>query len=1047
MRKFTILLAMVAFATFAFGQKGFMPAKTSFSKADPTAVANKRQQVKEDIKSSRNVIWYEDFNGATWSGTSVQGEPAPQNTPEGWELVDFNERGWHFRWDTVGPSGNYTSPGDDCNEPNDPLFSTTGHNGFMMLELDDFNTSADCSSFAGLTQNAAIVYNGGLDFTDHQAVHLVFEQTHRFCCAPTDDIYFEVSTDQGDTWEGFSVREAPNNYTPGNAFVGEYDISTLVGGESDVWFRFHLEGYIVYHWEIDDVRFVEPIDNDMRIEDYWNDYIVDFEPSVDIEDSNDFYGGFYSYPWFVVQDFESFSLALQNYGGVTQNNIVHNVEVKRNGAVIESYNTSVASAAPGIKDTTELDITDSLMLPGKGVYEFVHYSTTDEGDENDDNNWVSREMAITDSTLSPVDMTTVTGSAAPTDWADVNDGAGLAFEVEIPDPSLHGTASDEMTLKGLRVYVRDNQRDHVEDMINAGAASFEAQVWVYNTATEEYDLKVSSAPYTLSAADIGNFVRIDFPEAGDRTISEGDGGDYFINLKFNGISSGERMVNVGENDSQKAGLTAGYLVLTDPNGTVYLGKQAMIELIVDYTAAYPSTEYDATFTVDDGTNPIEGATVYVGGKSASTDVNGDVTIALEDGSYPYTVVEDGYGDVEGTIDVAGAAVSETVSMSVEYMTYFEVTNEAGSYLSNAKIAINEENLSTGADGVDSLALVNGSYDYMVSLLGYDTLTGSVTVADAEQTVEIQLTQSMPYTVDFTVTDLEATPIEGATLTFGGTDYTTDASGLVSVSAPFGSSVYTVAAAGYQTFVGSVVVTESMQKTVELNPLHMLTINVEDAAGTAIEGATVTIEGMEAQTTDATGAVTFEVIDGTYEATASMEGYVDNSTTVEVAGADASGTITLTGVYTVTFEVTEDDVPVQNANIEINNTFIATDVDGIATIDLDGGQAYPYTVIYSAYSEGDTINNLSADTTITINFTGINSVNALQFDVYPNPTSGQFTIEAQGQANVTIMNAAGKVVETMVINGTQQVNLNVASGVYFVRMKEADKVGVQRLIVE
>ncbi len=1045
MRKFTILLAMVAFATFAFGQKGFTPAKTSFSKAEPTA-APERQQVKEDFRSSRNVLWYEDFNGATWSGTSVQGEPAPQNAPDGWQLIDFNERGWHFRWDTVGPSGEYTSPGDDCNEPNDPLYSTTGHNGFMMLELDDFNTSADCSSFAGLTQNAAIVYNGGLDFTDNQAVHLVFEQTHRFCCSPSDDIYFEVSTDQGDTWEGISVREAPNNYTPGNAFVGEYDISTLVGGQSDVWFRFHLVGYIVYHWEIDDVRFVKPIDNDMKIEDYWNHYIdvVNFDET----DGNDFLGGFYSYPWFVVQDFESFSVALQNYGAVTQNNIVHNVEVKRNGAVIESYNTTVASAAPGTKDTTELDITDSLMLPGKGVYEFVHYTTTDEGDEYDNNNWVSREMAITDSTISPVDMTTVTGSAAPTDWADVQDGAGLAFEVEIPNPSLYGTASDEMTLKGLRVYVRDNQRDHVVQMVNAGAASFEAQVWEYNAATEAYDLKVSSPPYVLSEDDLGNFVRIDFPEGAEGiTISEGDGGDYFVNLKFNGVSSGGRMVNVGENDSQKAGLTAGYLVLTDPNGTVYLGKQAMIELIIDYTAAYPTTEYDVTFDVDDGANPIEGATIYVGGKSAQTDATGEAVIALEDGSYPYTVVETGYGDVEGTVEVAGAATSETVSMSVEYMTYFEVSNEAGSFLSNAKIEINEEALSTGADGVDSIALVNGTYDYMVSLLGYDTLTGSVTVSDAEQTVDVQMTQSMPYTVDFTVTDIESNAIEGATLTFGGTDYTTDASGEVAVPAPFGSSVYTVAATGYQTFVGSVVVTEDTQEAVELYPFHMLTINVEDVAGAAIEGATVTIEGMEAQTTDATGAVTFEVIDGTYEATASMDGYVDNSTTVEVAGADASGTITLTGFYTVTFEVTEDNTPVENANIEINNTFIATNVDGIATIELEGGMSYPYTVIYDTYQEPGTIENLSSDTTVQVELIGIYDVNSLAFDIYPNPTAGQFTIEAQGQANVTIMNAAGKVVETMVINGKQQVNLNAASGVYFVRVKEADKVGVQRLIIE
>ncbi len=86
-------------------------------------------------------------------------------------------------------------------------------------------------------------------------------------------------------------------------------------------------------------------------------------------------------------------------------------------------------------------------------------------------------------------------------------------------------------------------------------------------------------------------------------------------------------------------------------------------------------EYTVTFNVADmDANPIEGATVTINGMDVSTDASGVATIDLMDGDYPYTVMAEGYMDAEGSVTVAGAAVTEDVTLEMDIVTYMVTFN-------------------------------------------------------------------------------------------------------------------------------------------------------------------------------------------------------------------------------------------------------------------------------------------------------------------------------------------------------------------------------------
>ena len=76
----------------------------------------------------------------------------------------------------------------------------------------------------------------------------------------------------------------------------------------------------------------------------------------------------------------------------------------------------------------------------------------------------------------------------------------------------------------------------------------------------------------------------------------------------------------------------------------------------------PNENYTLTFTVDDGTNPIEGAEIDINGEVLTTNASGNATIELVNGDYDYTVTFEGYSDNTGTVSIDNANKNVLVNM-------------------------------------------------------------------------------------------------------------------------------------------------------------------------------------------------------------------------------------------------------------------------------------------------------------------------------------------------------------------------------------------------
>ncbi|MCF6366561.1 MAG: T9SS type A sorting domain-containing protein [Bacteroidales bacterium] len=152
--------------------------------------------------------------------------------------------------------------------------------------------------------------------------------------------------------------------------------------------------------------------------------------------------------------------------------------------------------------------------------------------------------------------------------------------------------------------------------------------------------------------------------------------------------------------------------------------------------------YTVTFTVTDGTNPINGAQVTVSGYSpVTTNSSGVATIDLYDGNYSFDVTATGYADYSSSFNVSGANLPVDVTMTElsAYTVTFTVT-EGSNPVSSAEITVTGESpITTNASGIATINLYDGNYNYNITATGYSDYAGSFTVAGANLPVNVAMT--------------------------------------------------------------------------------------------------------------------------------------------------------------------------------------------------------------------------------------------------------------------------------------------------------------------
>lgn len=177
-------------------------------------------------------------------------------------------------------------------------------------------------------------------------------------------------------------------------------------------------------------------------------------------------------------------------------------------------------------------------------------------------------------------------------------------------------------------------------------------------------------------------------------------------------------------------------------------------VIADATidATFAITKYTVTFTVKEGTMPLEGATVALAGyPNQTTNASGVATFTdVVPNLLAYTVTLDGYNTVEGNVTVDGnknvdiAMVSSTVPT---YSVIFTVKEGEVAVEAATVVLTGHGEKQTDASGVATFTGVPASVDvaYTVSKAGFVQATGAVTVVDANVNQAVALTR-ISYTI-------------------------------------------------------------------------------------------------------------------------------------------------------------------------------------------------------------------------------------------------------------------------------------------------------------
>jgi hypothetical protein len=174
--------------------------------------------------------------------------------------------------------------------------------------------------------------------------------------------------------------------------------------------------------------------------------------------------------------------------------------------------------------------------------------------------------------------------------------------------------------------------------------------------------------------------------------------------------------------------------------------------------------YEVKFTVLDSENDmvIPNATVSINESTYLTDEHGVVIVSLPNGTFTYTVFRSGYMSYSDFIVVDDAPISKIIKLNKAFYTLKLIVRdiENSNYIQGAELNINEETKITNINGVATVILGNGTYDYVVTQRNYKRYTGQIVIKDQDvvETIYLELRDTV---ITYTATDaITKAPISG-----------------------------------------------------------------------------------------------------------------------------------------------------------------------------------------------------------------------------------------------------------------------------------------------
>lgn len=221
------------------------------------------------------------------------------------------------------------------------------------------------------------------------------------------------------------------------------------------------------------------------------------------------------------------------------------------------------------------------------------------------------------------------------------------------------------------------------------------------------------------------------------------------------------------------------------------------------------TAIDATVTLKKG---------YTG-LTAGTDGSYALTVGEK---YTYTVEKKGYEKV--TQEFTAQAGDNTITVTLvklPVITLQFTPDDAAVTLKQGNTTVYKESADSEKGKNVYIAAKNTAYTYTVSKFGYETATGTISVATGDVSVPVTLAEAAKYSVTFNITKPEGVTAEPTVTVKSGRDTVYTGSG-TNCTLPAGNYTYTATLEGCDTLSGSFVVQAA--KTIGLEFVKSLTFD-------------------------------------------------------------------------------------------------------------------------------------------------------------------------------------------------------------------------------
>ncbi len=295
-----------------------------------------------------------------------------------------------------------------------------------------------------------------------------------------------------------------------------------------------------------------------------------------------------------------------------------------------------------------------------------------------------------------------------------------------------------------------------------------------------------------------------------------------------------------------------YTVTTNPLGTIAVGDSSLFELTYTPTVAMTdtvvvslanntptnnpytfviksnvATQFNATFAINDGLDPVEGVTIALTGfGSQVTNAGGLATFTnvTAGTDIEYTASKTGHVTTTGTIKLTDSNATFNVTVPrTDVQITFHLKNSQGNNVTNSSVTVAGygQQFTTAGQTTFTLPPLT-DINITCAAPNYLTYTGSLNTGTSSRVVEI-IMERITYTVTVNVKSA-GSPVPNAEVTLGsyGTQ-STDADGVTIFTGVIPSNSITIwaGAEGYEPYQGTIQVTNN--RVVDIN----LTVGIDD----------------------------------------------------------------------------------------------------------------------------------------------------------------------------------------------------------------------------